>query len=164
MMNAILVEALRDVDFLRGIDDNHLEQIASVARLVDIEPGKPIFREGDASHDVYLIIEGSVSLEICAPGIGCRRILTLGAGELLGWSSVLAQSRLSATARSLTATRAVQIPANQIITLCEHNPRFGYEFMRRAALALAERLNAARLQLLDVYGSETKAAAETSEE
>ncbi len=164
MVDAILIETLRDVDFLQGIDDRHLEQIASVARLVNIAAGKPIFREGDASQDVYLIIEGSVSLEICAPGIGCRRILTLGGGDLLGWSSVLAQSRLSATARALTATRAVQIPGSQIITLCEHNPRFGYEFMRRTALALAKRLNAARLQLLDVYGAENTATAEMTEE
>jgi hypothetical protein len=40
------------------------------------------------------------------------------------------------------------------ISLCESDPRLGYELMRRTALALSKRLSAARLQLLDVFGAE----------
>jgi CRP-like cAMP-binding protein len=65
---------------------------------------------------------------------------------------VLEQTRLSATARALEPTRAVRLNGKQVLAQCEHNPRFGFEFMRRAALALANRLNATRLQLLNVYG------------
>ena len=42
--------------------------------------------------------------------------------------------------------------ASQLASICEHNPRFGYEFMKRTALALATRLSATRLQLLDIFG------------
>ena len=73
-------------------------------------------------------------------------------------------SPLTATARTIVDTTAVQINAGQVLTLCEHNPRFGYEFMRRAAVALAKRLSATRLQLLDVYGTEMPPVAESQEE
>jgi len=162
MSDVILVDVLREVGFLRGIADEYLEKIASVAQLAEFEGTHVIFREGDPAEDIYLITDGSVSLEICAPGIGCRRILTVGKGELLGWSPVLGHSRVTATARTLVATRAIRISGRQMLTLCEHNPRFGYEFMRRAALALAKRLSAARLQLLDVYGTESPAIEQTS--
>ena len=152
-----LVDVLRSIEFLDGIADEHLEKLASVAEMVEYEEGKQIFREGEPAEQVYLLTSGSVSLEVCAPGIGCRRILTVDQGEMLGWSPVLQQPRLTATARTLAPTQAVRISANQILTLCEHNPRFGYEFMRRVALALAKRLKAARLQLLDVYGAESQA-------
>ncbi len=149
-----LVDVLREVAFLGGIDEEYLGQIAAVARKVEFPEGKVIFREGEPATDIFLITRGTVSLEICAPGFGCRRIMTVGQGELLSWSPVLEQTRLTATARVLSPTTAVQISGNQIVALCEHNPRFGYEFMRRAALALAKRLSALSMQLMDVYGTQ----------
>jgi CRP/FNR family cyclic AMP-dependent transcriptional regulator len=146
-------EVLRRLRILDGLDEEHLVQLADVAEQVQFAEGEVIFREGDPATDVYLIVDGSVSLEVCAASVGCRRILTITEGELLGWSPVLDQTRLSATARALEPTRAVRLNGKQVLAQCEHNPRFGYEFMRRAALALANRLNATRLQLLNVYGS-----------
>ena len=72
-------------------------------------------------------------------------------------------TRIGATARAIRPTRVVSINGNQLMALCEHNPRFGFEFMRRVVAALARRLNATRLQLLDVYSHELPAFA-TEEE
>ena len=157
MATKSLVDVLRGVEFFEGIDEAYLEQFASIAEIVEYDAGQQIFRSGEPAEDVYLVTSGSVSLEICASGVGCRRILTIDEGEMLGWSPVLQQPRLTATARTLAPTRTVRIPASQLLTICEHNTRFGYEFMRRVALALARRLKAARLQLLDVYGAESNA-------
>jgi CRP-like cAMP-binding protein len=149
-----MAKTLRELRFLSGVSEEHLEQLAKTARYVDFPEGKVIFREGEPASHIFLIVRGNVSLEIAAPGVGCRRILTVSTGELLGWSPVLGQSRLTATARALADTRAIELSGRQLLTLCEHNPRFGYEFMRRAALALAKRLNATRMQLLDVFGNQ----------
>ncbi len=149
-----VLEALREVEFLQGIADEYLQELAAVAKLQEFPAGKVIFRTGEPATHIYLIISGNVSLEICSPGLGCKRILTAGEGDLVGWSPVLEQIQLTATARTISDTHTVAISGGQVITLCEHDPRFGYVFMRRAALALAKRLNATRMQLLDLYGSE----------
>ena len=52
----------------------------------------------------------------------------------------------------LDTTRVVEINIAQLLTICERDPQFGYELMRRTALALAKRLSATRMQLLNVYG------------
>ena len=155
MADKKLVDGLKEIEFLEGFDEEFVEMIASIAEPVDFDAGKVIFREGDLADCVYLIASGSVSMEVCAPALGCRRILTMEAGNLLGWSPVLGQSRFTATTRTLSPTRAFRISSSQILTLCEHNPRFGLEFMRRVALGMAKRLRAARLQLLDVFGAES---------
>jgi CRP-like cAMP-binding protein len=67
---------------------------------------------------------------------------------------VLEQVRLTSTARTITPVQLIEINGGQIIAMCEHDARFGYTFMRRSALALAKRLNATRLQLLDVFGQQ----------
>ncbi len=157
MSDASLVDALRGVRFLEGIADQYLVQLASLAQLVEFREGQQIFREGDPAEKVYLVISGSVALEVCAPGVGCRRVLTVGSGEFLGWSPVLRQPRLTATARTLADTQVACLEASAVLALCEDQPPFGYEFMRRVALALAKRLRAARMQVLDIYGAESSA-------
>lgn len=160
MVDPDLLAALHQVDFLHALTPDDLEQVASIARVRNFGTDEVIFRQGSAADTVYLVIRGTVALEICASGVGCKRILTIGSGELLGWSPVLEQGQLTATARALEPTECVCLPGAQVLALCEHDPRFGYAFMRRAALALAKRLNATRLQLLDVYGTQMPAVAD----
>jgi CRP/FNR family transcriptional regulator, cyclic AMP receptor protein len=159
-MELNVADALRGIQFLRDSSDDLIDELASVAQVVEFSDGSVIFRQGDTASTMYLVVEGNVSLEICAPGVGCKRILTVGRGELLGWSPVLEQSRLTATARTLSGVQAIAFSGPQIIAICEQNPRFGYWFMKRAAMALAKRLNATRLQLLDVFGTKMPAAAD----
>ena len=153
MKDNSLLETLREVSFLRGVADEYIEKIVEIAERAEFPEGKIIFREGEPASHIYLIVRGNVSLEICASGVGCKRILTLGAGDVAGLSPVLEHTRLTATARAISPTEALKISGNQILAVCEHNPRFGYEFMRKTALALSKRLVATRMQLLDVYGN-----------
>ncbi len=150
-----LAEALVGVAFLEGLPAEQFRSLAAIARHVELPLGDLIFREGDESGQVFLVISGRVSLEICAAGIGCRRILTVGEVELLGWSPLVGNSRLTATARTLAPTRLIAFDARQLLALCEAEPRLGYEFMKRIAAALAARLSATRMQMLDVYGAES---------
>lgn len=149
-----LTETLREIRFLHDIAPAHLEQIANIALCRDFGKGDIVFRQGEPTEHVYLVVYGNVSLEICAAGVGCKQILTIGPGELLGWSSLLDQSCYTARARTTELTRLVKINVAQLLTICNDNPQFGYELMRRTALALAKRLSATRMQLLDVYGAQ----------
>jgi CRP/FNR family transcriptional regulator, cyclic AMP receptor protein len=149
-----LIDTLRDIRFLHDIGPMHLEQIAQIARVRDFNDGDVVFRQGDAAQHVYLVVDGNVSLEICAAGTGCRQILTLGQGELLGWSSVLEQLNFTARARAVGKMRLVEINVAQLLAICDRDPQFGYELMRQVAMALAKRLSATRMQLLDVYGGD----------
>jgi CRP-like cAMP-binding protein len=155
-----LLTALSETDFLFDMTWDDLERLAAISTLCDFQPGDVIFREGGPARHAYIVIFGNVSLEICATGKGCQRILTVGRGELLAWSAILEQPRLTATARAITAARLVQIDAAQFAEVCNRNPTFGYQMMRRTAKALAHRLTATRVQLLDVYSH--PAAAGTS--
>lgn len=154
------LDDLRRLHVLKGLGDEHLEQLAGIAQQASFPAGVTVFREGEPATEVYLVLEGNVSLEICAAGVGCRRILTVGEGELLGWSPVLEHTLLTATARTLSPVRALKIHGKQILALCEHDTQFGYELMRCVALALAHRLSATRMQLLNVYGEAMPATAD----
>jgi CRP/FNR family cyclic AMP-dependent transcriptional regulator len=149
-----MIEALRDVRFLHALDNDHLLQIADVTRMRDAGLGEVLFREGDVPQDVFLVVSGSVALDIATVGGASRRIMAVGPGEILGWSALLEQTQMTATATTMCHSKVAQINTGELLTICKHNPRFGYELLRRTSLALAARLIATRLQLLDTFGSQ----------
>jgi hypothetical protein len=68
MTTVKVVDTLRDNYFLAGMSESELQWIASVARLEKFAPEAVIFQEGEEDTGVFLVVEGSVSLEICVPG------------------------------------------------------------------------------------------------
>lgn len=154
MSRNVLTRTLEKLQFLQDMSPDYLERIADIAKILDFDEHDTVFREGDPAENLYLIVNGSVSLEVCAAGTGCRQILTLGPGELLGWSAMLGGSCYTARARTPQAACLVQINVVELLKLCDQDPRFGYDLMRRTAIALAKRLSATRMQLVNVYGNE----------
>lgn len=164
MSSSELLVLLRKVQMFEGLTEEHLQQLALISRGVDMPQAAVVFREGDLATSVYLVVRGRVSLEICAPSVGCKRFQTVHEGELLAWSPILENDRLTATARTLAPTRLIEIGGEDIRALFDEYPRLGHQFMRCAALALCKRLSATRLQLLNLYGDEHTASQAATEE
>lgn len=141
---------LRSLAFFRSMSDAEIRSLATLAKQVEFPAGTVIFSECDAATHSYLIVKGSVFLEICGPD-KCTTILTIGPGELLGWSTMLGAPRLTATARCLEATQAIELVGSEVIALCEKDTAFGYQLMKCIAQTLSGRLTATRLQLLDLF-------------
>jgi len=158
MTESIAPDFLRSLTFLAPATDEELQLLIPAAQIEEYPAGASIFREGDHLNHIFILTSGTVSLEINGPDHRQRRIQTLSAGELLGWSPLLGSGAMTAGARAVTQVRVVALNARAILDICEQDPRFGFLFMKRAATAIAARLNATRLQLLDVYGTELHAS------
>ena len=154
MTESITKGFLRTLAFLAPATDEELQLLIPAAQIEQYTAGSSLFQEGDHIGHVFIVTSGTVALEINGPERRPRRIQTLGAGELLGWSPLLGPGAMTAGARAVTQVRVVALDARVILAVCEQDPRFGFLFMKRAAAAIAARLNATRLQLLDVYGTE----------
>ena len=136
--------------FTTGMGGPAIEKLATLARPVGFARNEVIFREGDDCHDFYLLLDGRVALEIVSDGVP-HRVHTLSAGDELGWSAVLMGQGKYFQARALEQVHALAFEGGDLITLCERDPAFGYKLMHRLLGVVAERLQATRLQLLDMY-------------
>ena len=152
MSDSTILATLRRMAFFEDIPSEHLEQLTEISRPVEYPAHANIFREGDIAGDVYVVVSGRVSLVICEPKVGCRQLMEVSDGELIGWSPLVGRHRLSDTARTLTPTKVLAIDGEQLVELCRKDPRFGFLLMHRAASVLAQRLTATRLQLLEMSG------------
>lgn len=155
-MPQTLEPLLRGHKFFAGLDSAHLALIAGCAANEVFPAGSFLFREGAPAQTFYLIREGKLALEIAAPGRGASAgalvIQTLGEGDIAGFSWLIEPHRWEFDGRAVERVHAVRMDGTCLRGKCEDDPRLGYELMRRFAGLTANRLQATRLQLLDVYG------------
>ncbi len=151
MSNQTRIETLRSLDFFSGVAEHDLQELVKLCHEVDFPARTIMFEEHQPAKDVYFIVRGEVSLAICDP-TECRQFAVVAKGELLGWSPLLGRSRLSDTARTLTTVKAVVIDGGTLLDFCKTRPEFGFEFMRRVACVLGQRLTATRFQMLELCG------------
>ncbi len=137
--------------FFKDLKSEHLQFIVGCASNVCFNPGTFIFREGEEAEQFYLIRQGKVALEIYVPQRGSVTIQTISAGDILGFSWLFPPYRWHFDARALELTRAIAFDGKCLRTKCEEDHDLGYEFMKRFASIIMQRLQATRIQLLDVY-------------
>jgi CRP-like cAMP-binding protein len=147
-----LEAVLAEHPFFRDLRPADLQLIAGCASNVHFEAGEYVFRAGDPADSFHLIRHGKVALEVFSPERGPITILTVGEGEVLGWSWLVPPYRKQFDARAVEPTRATAFDGVCIRRKCDEDPRLGYELLKRFAQVIGQRLQAARLQLLDVYG------------
>jgi len=92
-----------------------------------------------------------VALEIFAGHRGPITVETLEDGDIVGWSWLFPPYRWRFDARAVETTRAIALNGKCLRTKSEQDHDLGYELLKRFARIVEERLQATRLQLLDVY-------------
>jgi CRP-like cAMP-binding protein len=145
---------LAEMQLFSGLSEGALSQLLSLATEQRFAPGAVVFHEGSSCGDLYLLRHGKVQLQMRVPGHGSIPILTIGPGQLLGWSAVVGTGEMTTSAVALEETEVWVLSGDKLKTLFEQDHHFGYRFMERLAAALARRLVATRLQLLDLFASE----------
>ena len=149
-MKETVLEMLRHHPFVGEFEPRHVEKLATMAKDVRFEREQILFREGDECSEFYMIVSGLVALEIAAPG-HIFRVQTLFAGDELGWSALLMGRGKHFQARTLENVHALAFEGTELLAACREDPHFGFILMQRLLGVVAERLQATRLQLLDMY-------------
>lgn len=141
--------------FFQDIDATHQRLLVGCASNVRFAAGADLFREGDAADQFYLIRHGRVALQVFIPGQGRITLETIEAGDVLGWSWLFPPYRWHFDAQALELTRAIAFDGGCLRAKCDDDHHLGYTLMQRFARIMMQRLQATRLQLLDVYGART---------
>ncbi|MEO9934524.1 cyclic nucleotide-binding domain-containing protein [Rhodopirellula bahusiensis] len=139
------------IPFERQLSETDRASLVELADCVTVDAGQIIFREGERHPFVYWIVEGQVSLEMASGGKTMQPLVTLADGDLLAWSSLRTDRRMTATAKTISPTRLMRFGTQSLLDLCEANHEIGYRVMLHIAGQLAQRLLATRLQMLDLF-------------
>jgi len=152
MVTQSLEAVLRTHPFLADLSPEHVQTLISCASNQRFEKGHYVAREDTEADSFYLIRSGTVALQIHRPESGGLTLNTLGEGDILGWSWLVPPHRWHFDARAVEPVRAIALDGRCLRNKCEQDHELGYQLLKRFSTLIEERLEAARLQLLDVYG------------
>ena len=112
-----------------------------------------LFHTGGPADRLYLVRHGLVALELVGTG-GSRLVVdTVTAGGVVGLSWLVPPYRWYLDARAVEPTDAIELDADCLRRKCDADPRVGYLLLQRLVHQMYQRMQASRLQMLDVYGA-----------
>lgn len=147
-----LERILKEHPFLKDLEQPHIELITGCASNVVFKPEEFLFREGEEANSFYIIRQGKVVVETYMPEKGPIAIQSREAGDVTGWSWMIPPYRWHFDARAIEMTRAIALDGKCLRGKMNEDHDLGYALMKRFAIIIAERLEATRIQLLDIYG------------
>ncbi len=155
MQTHSLEQILAEHPFFEGLKPEYVALLVGCASNVVFHAGEYIMSEGDPADHFYIIRQGMVARELAAPGHGAIPIQTEGEGDVLGWSWLIPPHRWRFDGRAVELTRAIALDGACLRGKCDEDHDLGYELLTRFSQEIVERLENARLQLLDMYSANT---------
>ncbi len=146
-----LERVLREHSFLEGLPDRHLATLVGCASQVRFTENSPIFQMGLPADNFFLIRHGKAALGFQVPERGSITVQTVEDGEVLGWSWLVKPYRWALDAHAVDETLALKFDAACLRGKMEVDHDLGYELYKRFAPVIAQRLQATRVQVLDVH-------------
>jgi CRP/FNR family cyclic AMP-dependent transcriptional regulator len=146
-----LAPSLAEHPVLLGLPPDYIQVITGCASNARFNPGEFLFRAGAPADAFFVVRRGHVSIETFEPKRGPVTIETVSDGELIGWSWLIPPYTWHFDARALSLTRAIALDAKCLRNKCEADPALGYALLKRFSQIMEQRLEATRLQLLDMY-------------
>jgi CRP-like cAMP-binding protein len=139
--------------FFNQMSHSYQVLIAGCGKNVRFDAGRLIAKTGDPANQFFAIRHGRISIELHSPEWGGIILQTVDAGDIVGWSWLFPPYRWTFDLRATEEVRAIDFDGECLRAKCESDPAMGYDFMKRFAEVFMRRLEAARLQLLDLYGN-----------
>ena len=125
------------VPFLSNLLPAQVEALCRAARRVRVGAGHAAFAEGDEGQELFVILDGEVSIEKGAPP---QVVATLGPGTVFGEMNFLVGDRRTATARALRDCRLLAFSRDGVDALDGVGRQAAAAMMETIARVLALRL------------------------
>ncbi len=154
MTPSTLAEELATHRFFEAFPEDLRRRLAQCANNVVFDAGAVLCTEGTPAKSFFALRAGRVNVGVYVPSKGLVTLETLQSGDIMGWSWVLPPYRWHFDAVAVEQVRAVELHADCLLPYFEENPAAGYHLMTAVARIMEERLESARIRLLDLFGRE----------
>lgn len=151
MSTSDIGDLLAEQDFFSGLDPESIAFLASCASRTRVERGDTLFRHGEDARRFFLLCSGRVSVEVPAIEGPRLEVQSLGPGQVAGWSWLIPPYKWSFQARALEEAEVIEFDGERVRARCEQDPAFGYAMMKRFSALMSERLEAARVRMMEEW-------------
>src|SRR5262245_42677635 len=133
---AAKLELLRQVPYLRSVPPTALQVLASRLRERRYQPGGVIFRKGDQSEGLGLVLRGRVRTVTTSPEGRQQVLKVFGPGRTFGDTPVFDNEPQPADAMAVSESIVVFIPQRELLEHLRQHPEDAIEVIRLFATRL----------------------------
>jgi CRP/FNR family transcriptional regulator, cyclic AMP receptor protein len=143
--------ALRSHPFVAGLAPTQLDTLARLASPVVFEEGDLVLVDGQRSTAFYLLLTGSVAVELRTAGFAVC-VQALGTGQVFGWSALLNDQDTLFQVRARERTTALCIDGAELQAACRADPALGVAVLERVLRVVAGRVRATEQRFAEMCG------------
>jgi CRP/FNR family transcriptional regulator, cyclic AMP receptor protein len=126
-------DELRQIPLFEGLSEAGVERLATSSAVIDAEPGQVLALPGDPGSGMYVVLDGTVSVEVRG-GFHAE----LGPGQFFGEVALLVPSGRVARVRAATKARCLSISRDEALALLETEPSLALKMLRELARRLSD--------------------------
>ena len=141
--------ALRASAVTSGLENKNLKKIAAITGEKSFSADALVYDAGELGQAVYVIQSGEVVIEMPVSDNTWVSVLTLGPGELFGWSSLFPTERKRARARTTEPTHLLVINAQRLRTLWQNDEDLEYAIVHLTSKVMIDRIKVTRQKLIE---------------
>lgn len=154
---ASLRSELANTPLFGDLDSASLHTLISRIRVVILEAGQVLFRQGDAANSLYVIVEGAVVP--IAEGERRRKLAVLERGEFFGEIGLMTKQPRNATIEAIVETKLLAIDRRVLWELIAKQPSVAKSILRFLRARLIDRQIRTNLFFAAFAHAERKAVA-----
>ena len=133
------IKFLKTVPFFNELLDRQLKAVSSILFECRYEIDELIFEEGQPGAALFLILDGSVAIEMRREN-HATTLAILERGAFFGEMALLDEAPRSANARSLERTHTLALYRNDLSQLIQRDPQTACQIYRALARMVGDRL------------------------
>jgi CRP-like cAMP-binding protein len=142
-------EDLIKIRFFDNYSEKQLDTIAKMSMIKEFAVKEILFEQYDELSEVYVLLQGSLSLGISLASEKRIHLGTIEEGQLFSWSAVFSPYISTAWVMAVTPARVISIDAKKLNKEIETDCNFGFKTMSKIAQTISHRLSDTRFQLMN---------------
>ena len=145
-----IVETLKTVPLFDEFNKREIQNIARIAHKRSYREGEVIFRQGQVSAGMYIIVHGEVKISRRSGEDVEIPLVTMNAGEFFGDIGLVDDTPRTATAIALVPSYILGLFRPDLLQLMDRNPKLASKLLFKLAQIVATRLRITDEQLENV--------------
>jgi CRP-like cAMP-binding protein len=145
----LTIDELKNIRFFENYDDEQLKIFIGISTIKEFKVKEILFEQYDVLTDVYVLLEGCLSLGISLAQEKRIHLGTLEEGQLFSWSAVFRPYISTAWVIATCPTKVLAIDAKKLNLEFEKNCAFGFKTISKIAQTISHRLSDTRFQLMN---------------
>ncbi|MCX6260436.1 MAG: Crp/Fnr family transcriptional regulator [Bacteroidia bacterium] len=145
----LTLDNIKKIRFFEGYTDKQLETILMMSSIKEFKVKEILFEQYDELTEVFVLLEGSLSLGISLAKEKRIHLGSIEEGQLFSWSAVFSPYISTAWVMAMAPAKVIAIDAKKLNKEIEKDCDFGFKTMSKIAQTISHRLSDTRFQLMN---------------